>query len=281
MSGRPAAAGALTLLIALLLACLWMSSTRLPASDAAPTILLSLDRTLWHRLGFSRLTYRRALQRAGARVVQLDYESVEHGEQPAAAARRLIANVDGLVLSGGGDVDPHLYGGAPETGLDVKPDRDRFELGLFAAARERRMPVLAICRGAQLVNVSRGGTLRTLRGDTTLRRRHRQLRGHPVTIAPDSLLAEVLGTGRLARVVSYHGQAVAEPGENLRVVGRADDGVVEAIEPAAGAAQSWLLGVQWHPELSPRGPLQRRLFTALVEAAAAHGAAEDARSGPS
>jgi putative glutamine amidotransferase len=244
-----------------------MSSSNLPSRDPAPTILLSLDRSWWHRLGFSRLTYRRALVLAGARVLRLDYDSAAGGGEPAAAARRLLDGVDGLVLSGGGDVDPRLYGAASEIGLDVKPARDRFEIALLAAARERRTPVLGICRGAQLINVSRGGTLRTLRADRILRRRHRRLRGHPVTIEADSLLARVLGVDRLSRVVTYHGQAVAEPGENLRIVGRASDGVVEAIEPVAGAGQSWLLGVQWHPELSPRGRLQRRLFTALVEAA--------------
>ncbi len=269
MSGRRALglAGGLVLL---LLGFLWMRSPNRPAAADPPTILLSLDRTWWHRLGFSRLTYGRALERAGARVRRLDYESLPAGEEPAAAARRLLDGIDGLVLSGGGDVDPRLYGAAPETGLDVKPARDRFELALLGAARERRMPVLAICRGAQLVNVARGGTLRSLRADPELRRGHRRLRGHPVELVPDSSLARLLGTDRLPRVVSYHGQAVDRPGEGLRIVGRAGDGVVEAVELAPGAAQFWLVGVQWHPELSPRARLQRRLFTALVEAAATY-----------
>ncbi len=247
-----------------------MRSSNRPPAAGAPTILLSLDRTWWHRLGFSRLTYGRALERAGARVRRLDYDALPAGDESAAAARRLLEGVDGLVLSGGGDVDPRLYGAAPEIGLDVKPARDRFELALLAAARERRMPVLAICRGAQLVNVSRGGTLRTLRTDRELRRGHRRLRGHPVEVEPDSELARLLGTERLPRVVSYHGQAVDRPGEGLRIVGRAGDGVVEAIELAPDTAQWWLIGVQWHPELSPRARLQRRLFTALVEAADAY-----------
>ncbi len=270
MSRRGTSGGALALLVALLLGALWMSSALRPAPAEAPTVLLSLDRTWWHRLGFSRLTYGRALERAGARVVRLDYAAAAADEDPRAAASRLLDGVDGLVLSGGGDVDPRLYGGAAESGLDVKPARDRFELALLDAARERRLPVLAICRGAQLVNVARGGTLRTLRPDPVLRRAHRRLRGHPVEVEPGSLLARVLGTERLPRVVSYHGQAVGEPGENVRVVGRAEDGVVEAIELAPEAAQSWLLGVQWHPELSPRARLQRRLFEGLVEAARDH-----------
>ncbi len=264
--------GVVTLGLALLLffGALWMRSPNRPPAAGAPTILLSLDRTWWHRLGFSRLTYGRALERAGARVRRLDYDALPAGDESAAAARRLLEGVDGLVLSGGGDVDPRLYGAAPEIGLDVKPARDRFELALLAAARERRMPVLAICRGAQLVNVSRGGTLRTLRTDRELRRGHRRLRGHPVEVEPDSELARLLGTERLPRVVSYHGQAVDRPGEGLRIVGRAGDGVVEAIELAPDTAQWWLIGVQWHPELSPRARLQRRLFTALVEAADAY-----------
>lgn len=261
---------ALAALAALLLGFLYMSASNPPRDPTAPTVLLSLDRTWWHRLGFSRLTYGRALTRAGARVRRLDYDALGDEADKAASARRLLEGVHGLVLSGGGDVDPRLYGASPQSGLNVKPDRDRFEIELLAAARELRLPVLAICRGAQLVNVSRGGTLRNLRPDASLRRSHRRLRGHPVAVEPDSLLAQVLGTASLPRVVSYHGQAVDRPGEAVRVVGRSEDGVVEAIELGPEAKQAWLLGVQWHPELSPRSRLQRRLFTALAEAARAY-----------
>lgn len=236
--------------------------------SGSPTILLSVDRTLWHRAGVSRLTYERALRRAGARVIRLDYTAMAAGDPPEEAASRLLDRVDGLVLSGGGDVDPGLFGGPAEIGRGVKPARDRFELALVEAARRREIPLLAICRGAQLLNVAAGGTLRSLRTDPVLRSRHRNWRGHAVEVEPESLLARVIGSDRLGRVVSWHGQAIDRPGAGLRVTGRAADGVVEAVEPVRGEGQ-WLLAVQWHPELSPRSQVQRRLFAALVEAAGA------------
>jgi putative glutamine amidotransferase len=232
-----------------------------------PTILLSLDRTWWHRLGLSRWTYVRSVKRAGARVRVFDYAAASAGEDPGVVAKRLLRGVDGLVLSGGGDVDPLLYGGDAEESLAVRPERDRFELALLEEAMNRRLPVLGICRGAQLLNVARGGTLVTIRSDEVLRRRHGRLRGHRVELEPESRLARLFGTERIERVVSYHGQAVGRPGEGLVVVGRSADDVAEAIELATEDQGQWSIGVQWHPELSPRSPLQRKLFSALVEAA--------------
>ena len=262
-------ASALGTLSLLLLAFLWISMDNRPPDTNRPTVLLSVDRTLWHRLGLSRFTYRRALARAGARVRVFDHAAPAAGESDEAAARRLLEGVDALVLSGGGDVDPSLYGGDPADSLSVEPRRDRFELALFRMARSRGLPVLGICRGAQMVNVAAGGTLRTIRKEPALRRVHGRFLGHPVDLAPGSRLARLLGSERIERVVSYHGQAVERPGEGLAIVGRAPDGVVEAIEPVDPDEESWLVGVQWHPELSPRGPRHRALFSGLVAAAAA------------
>ncbi len=241
-----------------------MSRSRDPS--AGPTILLSLDRTLWHRLGLSRFTYIRSLERAGAEVRVFDFVSGVAGAADQEFARRLLEGVDGLALSGGGDVDPRLYGGRLESSLEVRPERDRFELALLREAEARGLPVLGICRGAQLINVARGGTLRNIREDPELRRRHRRLRGHAVELVAGSRLARLLGTERIGRVVTYHGQAVERPGEGLEIVGRAGDGVVEAIELAGDGAR-WLIGVQWHPELSPVSRQQRKLFAGLVAAA--------------
>ncbi len=261
-----AALGTLSLLV---LAFLWISMDNRPPETSRPTVLLSLDRTLWHRLGLSRFTYRRSLARAGARVRVFDHSAPAAGETQGAAARRLLEGVDALVLSGGGDVDPRLYGGDPTDSQAVQPERDRFELALFRLARSRGLPILGICRGAQLVNVAAGGTLRTIRKEPALRRVHGRFRGHPVDLTPGSRLARLLGTERIERVVSYHGQAVERPGEGLAIVGSAADGVAEAIEPVDPDEESWLVGVQWHPELSPRGPRHRALFSSLVAAAAA------------
>lgn len=235
----------------------------------APTILLSIDRTFWHRLGLSRWTYVRSLRRAGAEVKVFDYAVASDTEDPGRVAAKLLEEVDALVLSGGGDVDPKLYGSEPESSLAVRPDRDRFELALLEQAEAKGLPVLGICRGAQLLNVSRGGTLVTIRSNAVLRRRHGRWRWHPVELEPDSRLAKLLGTASIERVVSYHGQAVGRVAKGLEIVGRSADGVAEAIERVGGSDGSWLIGVQWHPELSPRSQLHRKLFTGLVEAARA------------
>lgn len=242
-----------------------MSESTPPAREV--TVLLTLDRTWWHRLGLSRFTYIGALRRAGARVRVFDESALVEGEDDRSVARRLLEGIDALVLSGGGDVDPALYGADRSLGRSVRPGRDRFELALLAEAEEREIPTLGICRGAQLLNVFRGGTLRTIRANEDLVRRHGKMRGHPVRLEPGSLLAEVFRTERLERVVSYHGQAVDAPGQGLVISGRAEDGVVEAVERAPEAPGVWLAGVQWHPELSRRSVEQRRLFAALVEAA--------------
>lgn len=161
----------------------------------------------------------------------------------------VIERLDGLVLSGGADIDPALYGAEPDENLGaLEQDRDEWELALFHAARERELPILAICRGAQLTNVACGGTLR----------QHVELDdgvGHPqwsadarkpihdVHVEPNTILSTFLSptTG----VNSLHHQTIDRVGEGLVVSATAPDGVVEGLElPGAD-----LLAVQWHPEL--------------------------------
>lgn len=255
-----AVAGALAALVAWPL----LRAPRQPGDR--PVVALSLDKSWFNRLGLNRTTYRRAILRAGGFPRLLDFDDAGLEEVEPARVRRLLSGVHGLILSGGGDVDPNLYGGDSRVGQSVKPMRDRFELALLAEAQRRGMPILAICRGTQLVNVARGGTLVNVRSDPELERRHRSLRSHAVALEPDSRLAELLGTRDVGRVVSWHGQAVAEPGDGVRVVGRASDGVVEAIEVVAADAP-WIMGVQWHPEVSRRDEVQARLFEAFLAAA--------------
>lgn len=144
---------------------------------------------------------------------------------------------DGLVLTGGSDVDPARYGRAPVVDGDPPdPERDEAELALLAAALERGLPVLAICRGLQLVNVARGGTLHPHLDDHAVGVRHE------VLVEPGSTLGRLYGPS--TTVNSVHHQGVAGIGRDLVVTARAVDGVVEGIElPGAD-----LLGVQWHPE---------------------------------
>lgn len=234
-----------------------------PPSDA-PRVLVSIDRTIWNRVGFNRFTYRRALRNAGLQPVLVDFQTVLDNTTPVDA---WLDNIDGLVLSGGGDVDPSAYGNETIDGVDVKERRDAVELALLEAAERRGLPVLGICRGAQLINVYRGGSLGDFRADSERYRRHHRLRsGHPVTLDADSRLASVIGQTRLESVVTYHGQFVSEPGDGVTIVGHAPDGTPEAIEVDTGFGFG-MLGVQWHAEVVPWDPHQARLFEALHEAA--------------
>lgn len=162
--------------------------------------------------------------------------------------------LDALLLSGGSDVDPGLYGGVlmPNVGW-IDPERDAFESALLAAMLDQGKPVLAICRGAQLLNVVLGGNLiEDLPGGQGCSHASyaypRAWRRHRVTFEPGSLAHELYGDE--VAVNSFHHQAVNRPGAGVLVTGRADDDVVEAIELESGLA----LGVQWHPECLDEDP---------------------------
>ena len=242
-----------------------------PPADA-PVVLVSVDRTPWNRLGFNRLTHVRALRDAGMRPVLVDFD-VE-GDPSTAAADRL-QGVDALIIAGGGDVSPGRYGSAFDAALDVNPRRDAFELALLAAAEQRGLPVLGLCRGAQLINVYRGGTLGDFRSDSERYDRHlRILSGHAVELEPGSRLAGIFGQARLEEVVTYHGQFVETAGRGVQVVAHAPDGTPEAIEIETGAAFG-IIGVQWHAEVVPWDAAQGRLFRALAAAARAQRATRD------
>src|SRR4051812_38562476 len=174
--------------------------------------------------------------------------------------------VDGLVLTGGGDVDPARYAQAAheETSL-VDDARDAFDLRVVTEAIDRRLPLLAACRGMQVVNVALGGSL--VQHLPEHRQFERFTEGvHEVTVEAGSRLAKVLGTDRL-RVNSLHHQAVCDAAPGLRAVAWATDGTVEAVERDDDAP---LLAVQWHPELMEDDPVQQELFRELVRLATAN-----------
>lgn len=184
----------------------------------------------------------------------------------------VLDRLDGVVLTGGGDLAAELHGRQHhDTMYDVDPERDAFELALVRRAAERRLPLLAICRGMQVVNVALGGDLiLDIPTETDGGVRHyaggaEVFEGHQtVRLDPDSRMARLLSVTEL-KVNSMHHQAVRRAGQGLRPVGWAEDGVIEALEPENG----WpLWAVQWHPEcLAPTDPLAGKLFRALVEAA--------------
>jgi len=186
----------------------------------------------------------------------------------------MLDEIDALLLTGGDDVDPALYGGNPgDTGSSDRR-RDEFEIRLIHGALDRDMPILGICRGIQILNVAHGGTVRNLRSDEALSDRHGidvdSFAAHEVDIATGTHLAEVLGARRHS-VNSFHGQAVGRVGTGLRVCATADDGVVEAIERPDRA---FVIGIQWHPEItSLTDQAALALFRALVRQAEAYRAA--------
>jgi len=203
------------------------------------------------------MPYVRALARSGAIPVVLP-------PLPLELVPGLLQPLAGVCLSGGPDIDPATYGAEPHAELGpVEPDMDAFELAVARHADAGGLPILGICRGAQALNVVRGGTLHQhIEG-------HRQaamgtVRTHSVAVVPDSLLAALAG-GIEIEVNSFHHQAVDIPGAGLRVVAYAVDGTVEAIEDRS---RELFLGVQWHAESLADHPEHGALFEALVRAAA-------------
>jgi len=184
---------------------------------------------------------------------------------PGAGVEETLDAVDGLVFSGGSDVDPELYGAAAhdQTTGTVR-ERDEFELELMRAALERDMPVLAICRGSQILNVARGGDIEQHLPDRLGDEVHRAEPGvfgeHPVEVLEGTRLAGILGTQ--AAVKSHHHQGFSRLGDGLEESARAEDGTLEGLEDPS---LSFAVGVLWHPEEDE----DRALFAALVEAAAA------------
>jgi putative glutamine amidotransferase len=228
-----------------------------PDPASAPRVLVSVDETLWNTFGLNRLTYVRKLRLAGVQPVLVSF--AEDGEVDAG----LFDDIDGLVLTGGGDVAASLYGGDPAVTRAVRPDRDAFELALLEVATSKSLPVLGLCRGAQLINVQRGGTLGDFRDQPAYDVHHRAFAGHSVTIESGSRLADIYGTDRLDAVTTWHGQHVDQPGRGIEITASGPDGIPEAIEVGG---EPFMLGVQWHAEMPPWDRQQEALFVAFADA---------------
>ena len=213
-----------------------------------------VDAVVLHR------AYVDALEGAGAAVVVLP----PIGDEPSIDA--VLDRLDGLVLAGGADVNPADYGAVPhETSDRPRLDRDATERRLYRGARDRGLPVLGICRGMQVMAVESGGSLLQDLPSEGYGGTHRDRPGtfteHGATFTEGSLVSRILG-GMTATVNSSHHQAVADPG-SLTVTGHADDGTIETLEEPDA---TFVLGVQWHPEMTD----DRRLFDALVTACQHH-----------
>jgi putative glutamine amidotransferase len=210
-------------------------------------------------------SYVSGLQRTGAIAILLPVDR--------RAPQQLLELIDGLVLIGGADIDPRSYGAPADPAVEsTYPERDQFELALLRGAIDRSIPVLAICRGMQLLNVALGGSLDQDLTDSDGSQPHRRIVGsfdgneHTIELEPESLAARAAGeTVHVGRC--HHHQAVSDVADGLRVTGRSADGVIEAIELVDGR---WVLGVQWHPEADESS----RLFSALRDAADEHALAK-------
>lgn len=216
------------------------------------------------------LPYLRGLEAAGALPVvipPLDEDAIES----------LLDRLDGICLSGGPDLHPDSYGADPHPDLGpTVPDLDRFELAVARRADARELPILAICRGTQGLNIVRGGSLHQHLPELSTEISHRQRSAgdktsHQVTIEPGSRLAAALDAEEIdvLDVNSFHHQAIDRLGEGLRVSARAPDGTIEAIEDPE---RDFLIGVQWHAETLVHRPYEAALFRSFVDACRRDGA---------
>jgi gamma-glutamyl-gamma-aminobutyrate hydrolase PuuD len=205
------------------------------------------------------MEYVAAVIRAGGTAVLLPPSPVDRVT--------LLDALSGLVLSGGPDVDPAMYGAASNAETDEpRRERDAWEAALCRAALERDMPLLAVCRGLQVMNVALGGTLHQHLPDVVGSDRHRGVRGQmarvTVTVEEGTEVAGVLGTS--VEGLCHHHQAIDRLGRGMRAVARAEDGTIEAAEVDG---RRFALGIQWHPEADTEDD---RLFKALIQAAAGY-----------
>ncbi len=241
-----------------------------PTSDLRPRIGYTsreADIAYFHKFQHD---YWFSISLGGGEPVQLYPETMHDYEA-------VLDTLDGLVLTGGGDMNPALYGqeidGTSEK--SIYPERDRMELGLTKAAVERGMPIFGICRGHQVINVALGGSLlQHIDNHRAKKKTPDEIfpspPPHPVTIQPNSLLDQTLACGPIIETNTYHHQAIgaANLASSLIPTGYSQDGLIEAFELPD---YPWLLGVQWHPErLYELCDEHRRIWEGFVEAARAY-----------
>ena len=207
-------------------------------------------------------TYVESLRRSGGLPIMLT--------APDEDPEETLSLVDGLMLMGGGDVEPSCYGGSSHESLyGIEPDRDAFEIALLHAVARDGVPTLAICRGIQVMNVAFGGTLHEHLPDVEGMGSHRPPLSdepvqHAVKLAVGSKVSYAAGT-EVLMCSSHHHQGIDRLGDGLVPTGWSDDGLVEAVELDG---DGWMIGVQWHPEeTAGLDPTQQRLFDELVRRA--------------
>ena len=209
--------------------------------------------------------YSEAVARAGGVVVQ-----AQPIAQTTAAAHELVARFDGVIIQGGGDIDPNRYGQKPRSNAiyGISLEHDELEIAVIRAAIELDKPVLAICRGVQILNVALGGTLHQHLADVLADGESHWNKHHEINLEPNSRVANAMKTVAPKQSHSFHHQAIDKLAPGLIVTGRAPDQTIEAVEHNA---KKWIVGVQWHPEDdADTEPDQQNLFNGLVDATKWH-----------
>jgi len=225
-----------------------------------PVIGITAVTAFSDKLHAQRVTYQQALWAAGAVPVLLPCAPTTEDRA------QVVEMLDGLLVPGGADIDPSLYGEEKlgVCGTTFKTE-DEYDMALIREAVKKDIPVFAICRGHQIMNVLYGGTLyQDIPTQYPTDMNHSMLEGgvenyHPVTLEPDSYLAKILGATEVTANTSHH-QAVKDLCEGFRIVGRAPDGTVEAMEKEDGS----IICVQWHPERMQEYEMYRNFFTEFV-----------------
>jgi len=186
--------------------------------------------------------YSEAVARAGGVVVQ-----AQPIAQTTAAAHELVTRFDGVIIQGGGDIDPNRYGQKPRSNAiyGISLEHDELEIAVIRAAIELDKPVLAICRGIQILNVALGGTLHQHLADVLTDGESHWDKYHEINLEPNSRVAKAMKTIAPKQSHSFHHQAIDKLAPGLVVTGRAPDQTIEAVELNA---KKWIVGVQWHPE---------------------------------
>lgn len=213
----------------------------------------------------SPMAYATSVEKAGGLPLLLPYRT------DLSLIPQLVDTIDGMLFSGGNDLDPASYGESwHPSAVPIDPRRQQFEMALLAEIERRRVPALGICLGSQLMNVYRGGSLTQFLPDVPREPaiEHRKLNGvvprHPVQVNPESPVAKAMGKSQID-ANSSHKQAVKQLGRGLRIIGTAPDGVIEGVEDPTFPL---FLGVQWHPERLHEEADHLALFKLLVEKAA-------------
>jgi putative glutamine amidotransferase len=233
-----------------------------------PSILLTTssnfsDQGLRRTSSTTGRNYSQAILQAGGLPFMLANAAPELAES-------YLEHADGLLFTGGADIDPSHFGQEAQPDLgEVDAERDAFELALYQVAKARKLPILGVCRGIQLVNVAEGGMLHQHLGALSGLIQHRQRSNgpslaHQVKLESTSRLAKAFGQN-VIRSNSFHHQAIDRLGQDLRVAAKTSDGIIEAVEGAGG---HFVLAVQWHPEMIFQAfPEHHKIFQAFVAAA--------------